>query len=145
MSKINILLFQKFKESIMKIISNTKIVFLLLLSMFLTFSCSSSDDNNTPPDSEDPDGSCYVQLFDGDNYTDDTITIDGPGEFSNLSNLPGADKDWNDEADSFKSGMNTTVTFWIERGFKGDSITYDGGAQEPSIDEPSSMKITCND
>lgn len=129
----------------MKTRLQTKSIFLSILSLFLLLSCHSNDDNNPPSDPQDPKGSCYVQLFDGDNYTDDTIVIDGPGEFSDLANLPGANKDWNDEADSFKSGANTTVTFWTRTGFEGGSITYEGGAQEPSVDEPSSMKITCKD
>lgn len=110
--------------------------------MFFAFGCKNADKNNSTGNSE---GSCYVQLFDGDNYSDDSIMIDGPGEYSNLSNLSGATKDWNSEADSFKLGHHTTVTFYSETGFNGESVTYSNGDQNPSVAvEPSSMKITCD-
>lgn len=117
------------------------IFILSLSSIFLLFGCSKNHDDNNQGE---PDDSCYVQLFDGDNYTDDNIIVIGPGEYSNLSNLPGADKDWTNEADSFKSGKTTTVTFYTEPDFKGESMTYKGGDSNPSMDEPRSMKITCN-
>lgn len=104
-------------------------------------SCSNDDDNGG---GQSGDGECYVHLFDGDNYKDDNIVVKGPGDFPTLADLPGADKDWNDEADSFKAGKNTTVTMWTKTNFEGDSIVYRKGAHEPSIDEPSSMKIRCD-
>lgn len=114
-------------------------VSILFFSVTMLLSCAKNDNV------EDPDGDeCYVQLFDGDNYTDDNIIVKGPGEFADLSKLPGAYKNWDDEADSFKSGKNTTVTFYSEPNFEGESVTYKNGAQEPSIDEPRSMKIVCN-
>lgn len=104
-------------------------------------SCSNDDNGNDPVGNDEE---CYVHLFDGDNYTDDNIVVKGPGDFPTLADLPGADKDWNDEADSFKAGENTTVTMWTKTNFQGDSIVYRKGAHEPSIDEPSSMKIRCD-
>lgn len=125
----------------MKLFKRLGFVGLFVLSVFLLANCSSDDDNNSP---ENPSSDCYVQLFDGDNFTDDNIVVDGPGEFSDLSDLPGASKNWNDEADSFKVGENTTVTMWSETGFEGESVTYGGGTEETSGIEPSSMKIKCN-
>src|SRR5699024_2435237 len=118
---------------------NLKFLTLLVFVAFLISSCDKKDDNDN-----EPDGDCFVQLFDGDNYTDDHFTIRDAGDYPNLSNLPGADKDWDSEADSFKSGTNTTVTFWSERNFMGDSVTYQNGAQESVMNEPRSMKITCH-
>lgn len=115
---------------------------LFMFTSVLLFSCAKNDDPGNP---EDPKGDCYVHLFDGDNFTDDNIVVKGPGEFSDLKNLPGAKKDWDDEADSFKSGKNTTVTFYSEPGFQGESVTYKNGDQKSSMDEPRSMKIVCNE
>lgn len=123
----------------MKSIIRLSVIALFALSLI---SCSSDDDDTKPP--VEPESDCYVQLFDGDNFKDDNITIDGPGEFSTLENLSGANKDWNDEADSFKAGKNTTITFWTKTNFEGDSITFEKGAEVPSVDEPSSMKIKCD-
>lgn len=109
----------------------------LFLFIFLNTACDKDKNDDIPADE------CFVQLFDGDNYTDDHFTIKEPGEYPDLSNLPGADKNWDDEADSFKSGKKTTVTFWTEKNFGGDSTTYQNGAEMPSIDEPRSMKIYC--
>jgi len=86
---------------------------------------------------------CAVQLFDGDNFTDDSILVNGPGEFADLSKLPGAKKNWNDEADSFKAGANTKVIFYTRKNFEGKSKTYEKGARDADMDEPSSMKIIC--
>lgn len=110
---------------------------ILFLFIFLNTACDKDKNDDIPTDE------CFVQLFDGDNYTDDHFTIKEPGEYPDLSNLPGADKNWDDEADSFKSGSKTTVTFWTEKNFGGDSTTYRNGAEMPSIDEPRSMKISC--
>lgn len=112
---------------------------IMVFSGILFQSCHDDDDRNDISDS-----GCYVHLFDGDNYSDDNIVVEGPGDFPSLADLPGTDKNWNDEADSFKAGKNTTVTMWTRTNFEGDSIVYSKGAHEPSIDEPSSMKIRCD-
>jgi hypothetical protein len=114
---------------------------ILLLPTLIIASCN----NNDNPTNNKPDSDCYVQLFDGDHYTDDSITIKGPGAFSTLNKLPNATQDWNDEADSFKSGKDATVTFWTKTDFKGDSTTYQQGAEKPSVEEPSSIKIKCSE
>lgn len=120
---------------------------ILSFSLFLIFgvaltSCGSDDDSVSTP--SDPSGSCYIHLFDGDNFTDDNIVIQGEGEYADLSDLPGSDgKDWTDEADSFKVGENTTVTAWTQTNFQGDSIVYTSG-DYPSVDEPYSLKIKCD-
>lgn len=121
---------------------NYLVIALLVVSVPVLQSCSSDDDGKGNGQTEVSD--CTVQLFDGDHYKDDQIIIKGPGEFADLSKLPGANKDWNDEADSFKAGKNVTVTMWTKTNFQGDSITYQKGAHEPSVDEPSSLKITCD-
>lgn len=130
----------------MKYFKNTSFVVLFAIFAFSVMSCNSDDDNGPdiePNDPNGPAGACTVQLFDGDNYSDDNIIVEGPGEFPTLENLPGANKDWNNEADSFKAGENAIVTLWTQTEFRGDSIVFEAGAQEPSIDEPSSMKIRC--
>lgn len=121
---------------------NYLIMAVLVVSIPVLQGCSSDDDSNGNEQTEVSD--CTLQLFDGDNYTDDRITIKGPGEFADLSKLPGSNKDWNDEADSFKAGKNVTVTMWTKTNFQGDSITYKKGAHQPSVDEPSSLKIKCD-
>lgn len=132
------------KSFIMKNLMRPRFVMLFALSSFLLLSCAKDNNPGDDNGNDDPENSCYVILFDGDNYTDDTILVKGSGEFSNLNNLPNSDKDWDDEADSFKAGKNTTVTFYSEPDFKGESVTYEKGAQKPSVDEPRSMKIVCN-
>lgn len=124
----------------MKILKNLSFAALILALTFITMSCNGDDDKKDPTD---PRGSCSVQLFDGDNFTDDNITVKGPGEFPSLENLPGSSKNWNDEADSFKASSQAIITLWTETEFRGDSITYEAGAEKPSVDEPSSMKIRC--
>lgn len=129
----------------MKMLKSASLIMLLLFSTLLLASCSSDDDNNDDATTLDPLESCQVQLFDGDNFKDDQIVINGPGEFSDLSDLPNSDeKDWTDEADSFRVGEHTTVTVWTAINFEGDSTVYEAG-DYPSVDEPYSLKITCQD
>lgn len=90
--------------------------------------------------------SCHVELFDGDRFGDESIRVQGPGEFPTLDDLPGSDgKSWDDEADSFKYGPDAIVSLWTERHFEGDKTVYDNaqGGAEPSVDEPRSMRIEC--
>ena len=115
------------------------------MSFFILISRNDSDKKNDPPSTPSPESECYVHLFDGENFTDDIIIVEGPGNFPNLENLPDADKNWSNEADSFKSGKNTIVTLWTDTNFEGDAIVFEKGTEEPSIDEPRSMKIRCSD
>lgn len=110
----------------MKILKRLPIAVMLTLSAVLIQSCGNSVKPDTP-DPDNPGTDCYVQLFDGDNFTDESVTIKSPGEFSDLSNLLGSHTDWTDEADSFKVGKNTTVRIYTEKDFKGESKTCKGG------------------
>lgn len=112
------------------------LVLTLVATLLLAAGCKNKN-NNTP------DGACEMTLFDGDDFTDDFITIKGPGEFPDLNNLPNTDKKWSNEGDSFKAGENAIVTLFTEPNFKGDSTTYEAGAEEGSVDEPRSIKIQC--
>lgn len=118
----------------------TMLAMLVIFSTLMLLSCSKENDKD---DNGNNKSDCFVQLFDGDNYTDDNIIVKGPGEYSDLKNLPGANKNWTNEADSFKSGKNTTVTFYSEINFQGESVTFKNGEEKSSMNEPSSMKITC--
>lgn len=113
-----------------------------LVTFFLIFASASCSDDDIK--TEVPEGGCYVHLFDGDNFKDDNIVVEGPGEFASMVSLPGSRKNWDDEADSFKSGQNTTVIFWFRPNFEGDSVIFEGGAEKAKIEEPRSMKIICN-
>lgn len=123
--------------------------------------CGSSDDkpeaspatSATPSDSPSTEGSsdsgdgCWVHLFDGDNFdeSDDNLKLTEAGEYENLENLPGADKDWTDEADSIKVGSSAKVEIFDQRDFKGKSQTLEAGSEHPDVDdEPYSLKMTCN-
>lgn len=92
----------------------------------------------------EPSSSCYVRLYDGDNFTDEQIVVNGPGSFSDLKNLPGANENWSGDADALKTGPKSTVTVWPEEGFKGTSATFDAGAEIPKLQiDIKSMKIVC--
>lgn len=93
-------------------------------------------------------GDCYIHLFDGDDFddTDDNFKLTEPGEYKDLKNLPGADEDWTDEADSAKVGSAATVTVWKDTGFSGTSKELKPGSEHASLEpEPSSLKMTCDD
>lgn len=88
-------------------------------------------------------GECEITLYDGDNFEDDHITLEGPAEYSDLTHLPGSDKNWDDEADSFIASENAVAIFWLKPDFQGDSIVFKAGAEERSVEEPRSLKIRC--
>ncbi|HLQ98898.1 MAG TPA: hypothetical protein VK102_00865 [Sphingobacterium sp.] len=119
------------------------LTFFTTLFAVLTFAaCSESNDEVDPPDSNE---GCHITLYDGNDFTDDSVVLEGPEEFADLTDLSGTDKDWDDEADSFKAGKNAVAIFWTKPNFEGDSTRYDAGAAEPSVDEPRSIKILCED
>ncbi|HLR37825.1 MAG TPA: hypothetical protein VK084_07260 [Chitinophagaceae bacterium] len=117
----------------------------LTLSLFsiilITTGCSDDNDNNPkPPKISD----CEVLLFDGDNFSDNYIVLEGSGQYPDLSNLPNSKTDWTDEADSFKAGERAVVTFYSKPNFQGDSTVFDMGAQKGSLNHsPQSIKIQC--
>ncbi len=116
---------------------------ILALSAFFIFIMGCNKDNDNNKVSPQPKDSCQVILFDGDQFEDDTISLEGSGSYPDLSNLPHANKDWDDEADSFKAGKNAIVKIFTKPNFQGDSTVYGPGAQEPSVDSVRSIKITC--
>lgn len=127
-------------------------IFFTFITLFVFAVGCSSNNNDNPSPKPDPDQNddstmtvCEIILFDGDRFKDDSIVLKGSGEFADLSNLPDADKDWDDEADSFKAGENAIATFYSKPDFKGDSVVFDAGAKESSVEEPRSIKIRCKD
>ncbi len=102
-------------------------------------------DTNSGDMSNDAEG-CSVHLFDDDHFdeSDDNFVLTEAGKYEDLSNLPGANKDWTDEADSIRVGADATVTIWADPNFQGQSVTLDPGSEHPSLDsEPSSLEMTC--
>jgi hypothetical protein len=121
---------------------------ILLASTFILASCNTNpidNNNNNNNNNNTSETKCYVQLFDSGHYIGGTIAVKGPGIFGDLGNLPGASKNWNNKADSFKSGKGTTVTFWTETDFEGDSTTYSQAPEKTPINGPNSMKIKCSE
>src|SRR5690625_5105724 len=112
----------KMMKKMPKMLSGVLIV-AVVATLLLVAGCKDKD--NDTPNPDEPDVACELTLFDGDNFSDDHITLKGPGEFPDLNNLADADKDWDDEADSFKAGENAVVTFFTEPNFEGDSTVYD--------------------
>lgn len=103
-----------------------------------------SNPGSTPAATAD---GCYVHLFDSDNFkeSDDHYRLTQPGRYADLDNLPGATKNWTDEADSIKVGPAATVTIWSATGFGGSSMQLDPGSQHPDLDsEPYSLEMTCS-
>lgn len=110
----------------------------------------------TEPDDGDNEGNddegasaddCFIHFFDGEDFdeTDDNFKLTEPGEYENLGDLPGADKDWTDEADSFKIGDSASVTIFTEENFEGESQDLDPGTEVADADdEPVSLKMTCD-
>lgn len=128
----------------MKKAKEVKLIMLFAVSTLLLIGCNNND-KNTNENPENPQGNCSVHLFDGDNFKDDNFVLKGPGEFSSLKNLPGADKDWSDEADALKVGSSAKVTVWNEENFQGESKVFNGGDEVAKLQiEIRSIKINCN-
>lgn len=108
---------------------------------------STSDDTQpTDDDSASDDGDCFIHLFDGEDFdeTDDNFKLTEPGKYENLADLPGADRDWTDEADSLKTGNSATVTIYSEENFEGSSTDLDPGTELADVDdEPRSLEMSC--
>jgi hypothetical protein len=91
-------------------------------------------------------GGCYVHLFDAEDLkkSDGDFKLTKPGRYADLKNLPGADEDWTDEADSLEVGSAATVTIWPKTNFQGKSQKLKPGSKHASVDpEPSSLTMKC--
>ena len=140
-------------ETIGKKMKNYRTVFLPLATAVLSISVLSARQSNaqdsSPAGNNAPqaDNSCYVHLFDDDNFDegDDNDIIYGPGKWGNLENLPDAtETDWGGDADSLKVGPTATVNVWENENFQGRNQTFAPSTQKPKLDlEFKSMEITC--
>jgi hypothetical protein len=108
-------------------------------------SSGESSTNESSGDNSTGNGDCWVELFDSDNFdeSDDHFKLKKDGEYQDLSDLPGADQDWTDEADSVKVGGDASVTVWSEKDFKGEEHQLKPGSEHPDLDEVSSLKMSC--
>lgn len=90
-------------------------------------------------------GECFVHLYDGDDFDadDDNFRLEEPGRYGDLADLPDADKDWDDEADSMQVGAGARVTTWSEADFGGDSTDYGPGNHAGLDPAPRSLELTC--
>ena len=94
---------------------------------------------------------CFVQIWEDENFGDNNDVIFGPGRWSNMRSLPGANKgDWGDEIDSLKVGPSATVTVWEDEEFGDNSQTYGPGTEKTNLrgdpdmgDQIDSMEIKC--
>lgn len=92
------------------------------------------------------DDGCYVHLFDEDHFDerDRNFRLTQPGKYADLRNLPGADHDWTDEADSIRVGPTATVTIWPRTNFEGQAQTLEPGSEHADLhDEPQSLELAC--
>ena len=95
---------------------------------------------------------CYVQIWEDENFGDNNDVISGPGKWSNMRGLPGANKsDWGDEIDSLRVGPRATVIVWEDEAFGDNSQTYGPGTEKTNLrgnpdmgDQIDSMEIRCS-
>lgn len=124
----------------------------LIVGVLVVVGCTPPDQSSGPQTSTTTtiDGGadgCWVHLYDGDDFDelDDNFRLVVPGSYADLADLPGADKDWTDEADSLRVGSEATVMIWSSTGFEGDSLTLAPGSEHPDLAfEPSSLEMTCS-
>lgn len=90
---------------------------------------------------------CFVHLFDDEDFDedDDHFRLTKPGRYGNLSQLPGADKDWHDEADSIRVGPGATVIIWDKPQFQGKKTQLAAGTEIADLEEePESLELRCS-
>src|SRR5699024_1241971 len=105
------------------------------------------DDTDEPSDGAGEDDACHVHLFDGDNFDEDDEHFKHTerGTYESLADLPGADRDWTDEADSIKVGKSATLTIYSEENFDGTSQDLEPGSEHADVDdEPRSLEMSCD-
>lgn len=95
---------------------------------------------------------CWVRLhMSEDRGTADAVdTIQGPGNFNTMLNLPGATKtDWTDAVNSLEMGPAARGFFWEYPDFTEDMLEFGPGRAVDRLDEfdfdeeIESMKIEC--
>lgn len=107
---------------------------------------TTGDSGSTGDPDSASDGECFIHFFDGEDFdeTDDNFKLTEPGKYENLADLPGAGRDWTDEADSLRTGSGARVTIYTEENFKGTAKVLDPSTKLNDIDdEPKSLEMSC--
>lgn len=70
------------------------------------------------------DRDCWVELYEDDDFDNDDphVRIQGPAEFSSLSNFDGAD--WSNDIESLIMGPNAYMKAYDRKDFKGNEIAF---------------------
>ena len=110
---------------------------------------SRTEETSAPEDTsstEEGGDGCFIHFFDGEDLDDqdDNFQLIDPGEYKNLADLPGADRDWTDEADSLRVGSGATVTIYSEENFEGTSKQLEPDTEIADVEhEPKSLEMVC--
>jgi hypothetical protein len=94
-------------------------------------------------------GGCWAKIYDGENYTGDTLTLAGPISLADMSGPFGLN--WDDRVNSVEIGPKATLTVFDNEGFRDQVGQFKSGQKVPDIskklgffDEFASVRMTCS-
>lgn len=80
------------------------------------------------PDKATPD--CWVQIFEDEDFGDNTLIVWGPAQYNNLRDLPnGNNKNWGDQIDSLITGPSCWLQVFADEDFEDTSEWFGPNSQ----------------
>lgn len=91
---------------------------------------------------------CWAKIYDGENYTGDSLTLSGPVALADMSGPFGLN--WDDKVRSIELGSKATMTVYDNVAYKDQVAQFKPGQKIPDIskklgffDEFASIKLAC--
>lgn len=92
---------------------------------------------------------CWTRVYDGENFTGDSLTVVGPVSVSEMSGPYGLN--WDDKVNSIEAGPKATVTVFDNAGFRDQVAQFKPGQKVPDVskklgffDEFGSIRVACS-
>ncbi|MDP3669524.1 MAG: beta/gamma crystallin domain-containing protein [Telluria sp.] len=91
---------------------------------------------------------CWAKIYDGENYSGDSLTLSGPVALADMSGPFGLN--WDDKVNSIELGSKATMTVYDNVAYKDQVAQFKPGQKVPDIskqlgffDEFASIKLEC--
>jgi hypothetical protein len=100
-------------------------------------------DSVAAPMSSDQNEGCYIDIFEDEDFDDDSLRVHGPAEYSGLEHLGG--HDWGDRIASVRTGPKCWALMYADKGFDDTRNVIGPGSVISNLgdmeDEIESMKL----
>ena len=122
---------------------------IVLLAAAIAAGACASRDPRVGTHAPNPNG-CYVMVFRGPAFTEQSDLLNGPGKWTRLDNLLDTHhREWSNEIRSLRVGDHATVVAFKDRNYRGESATFAAGSEHPQLppqleEDIESLQIACS-